>query len=108
MKESSNERKSKSNNTKRELVSITDGSKIIWIRKDCAEEYISKGFKYGLKPNNQKDESRRWVNKDGKSFLVKKEYLNNYLRTGYSLGRAKVSKTNSTDTKDSSKELEKN
>lgn len=102
MKECSNESKSNQSDSKKQLISITDGSKIVWIRKDCANEYIANGFRSGLKPNtsNQKERFRKWVNKNGESFLVKSEFLDSYLRAGYTLGRAKTSQKDKSNDKE--------
>lgn len=97
MRPHSSESNLKLSNSRKELVAMTDGFKTVWVKENLVDNYKLNGFKLGLsKPTrpNQKEEARKWVNKDGKSFMVKSEDLDKYLDDGYSLGRVKFSHFN--------------
>ena len=82
---------------KKDLIPITDGDKTIYIPKLELSKYESMGFRRGrhkaTRPN-QKSENRKWLNKNGKSIMVKYEDVQKYLDNGYVLGRAKFSHFN--------------
>lgn len=97
MRPHSKESNKKLSETRKNLVAMTDGLKTVWVKKELVEDYKFKGFVKGLhKPSrpNQKQENRKWINKDGKSIMVKSEDLDKYIEDGYSLGRVKFSHFN--------------
>jgi hypothetical protein len=99
MRPHSEESKRKSSESMKKLIYMTDGTKTVHIDKKLKEHYENLGFHVGRdKPArpNQKEENRKWVNKDGKSFMIKGEDLEDYIKNGYSLGRAKFSHFNRT------------
>ena len=82
---------------KKDLIPITDDIKTIYIHISELPKYEILGFRRGrdkaARPN-QKSENRKWVNKNGKSLMVKQDDLEKYLNDGYSLGRVKFSHFN--------------
>lgn len=75
-------------------ISITDGHITKYIDKT---DKIPDGWKRGrhkaTRPN-QKSEQRKWMNKDGKSIMVKGDEVKSYLDNGYEFGRVQLKSYN--------------
>ena len=87
-----NYRKAKANK-----IPITDGHITKYIDANDLTLYEAKGYRKGRnKPTrpNQKPEHRKWMNKDGKSIMVKGKDVQSYLDNGYKLGRTKFKSYN--------------
>ena len=92
----SEESKNNYRNSKKDLVVITDEINVIYVHKDIVSEYLQQGYRLGriaTRPN-QKEEKRKWMNKDGESIMVKHDEIESYLSNGYSLERTKFKQFN--------------
>lgn len=75
---------------KKDVIPITDGQITKYIKKNELSDYEKQGWRKGRhKPTrpNQKKEKRKWMNKDGKSLMVKGVDIDKYLQEGYVFGR---------------------
>lgn len=92
----SDESKERYRNSKKDLTPMTDGTKTIYAKKQDIDSMIEVGFRVGRIPTrpNQKEEGRKWMNKDGKSIMVKEDEIEKYISDGYSFGRVKFSHFN--------------
>lgn len=86
-------RKSKEN-----LVILTNNEKVIYVHPEDIDEYLIQGYRKGRIPTrpNQKQEHRKWMNKDNVSIMVKETEIQDYLNNGYSFGRIKFDHFNRT------------
>lgn len=82
---------------KKNKVCMNNSSSIIYVDKSKVDDYLKIGYKIGRgTPTrvNEKDEHRKWMNKDGVSIMVKEIDIESYIENGYSFGRVKFSKYN--------------
>ena len=85
-------------NSKKDLVVITNDIDVIYVHKDVVSDYLQQGYRVGriaTRPN-QKEEKRKWMNKNGESVMVKHDEIDSYLSNGYSFGRTKFKQFNRT------------
>lgn len=90
MRPHSEETRERHREAKANKIPITNGEITKYIDKSELNIYEENGWRKGrdhaTRPN-QKSEHRKWMNKDGKSIMVKGEEVQEYLDNGYVLGR---------------------
>ena len=90
----SNESKDRYRKGREDLVTVTDGVVTKYVHSIEVDSYIDNGWRKGritTRPN-QKEEKRKWMNKDGVSIMVKQDDIQKFIDEGYEFGRVKFSK----------------
>lgn len=83
--------KKKLSETRKKMLCMTNDKQTIYCFPKEVESYQKQGYRLGRIPTrpNIKDEKRKWINKDDKSFMIPEANLSEYLQKGYILGRCK-------------------
>lgn len=89
----SSESKERYSHSKLNLITVTNDKVTKYIHPEEFQSYILNGWRFGRIPTrlNQKDEKRKWMNKDGKSVMVKEIDIPQFVADGYRFGRTKFS-----------------